>query len=129
LLKDFPIYAMIPAADVGRARDWYERNLGLTPLQEDGGALLYASGPVMFMIYQTPSAGTGKHTLACWVVDDIDAAVSDLRARGVRLEDYAYGDAGPNTIDGVQRFEVGGGSAWFTDSEGNVLSVAQLPPG
>jgi hypothetical protein len=62
------------------------------------------------------------------VVDDIDAVMANLRSRGVVFEDYALGDAGPNTENGIQRNPAGGGAAWFADSEGNVISVAELPP-
>lgn len=39
------------------------------------------------------------------------------------------GDQGPTTENGVSRDPNGGAAAWFTDSEGNILSIAQLPPG
>jgi hypothetical protein len=81
------------------------------------------------LVYQTPSAGTGKHTLGSWVVPDLDAAMRDLRAKGVTFEDYAMGDEGPTTENGVSRDENGGAAAWFIDSEGNVLALTQIPPG
>ena len=91
---------------------------------------LYQSGGIQWLIYQTPSAGTGKHTLAGWIVSDIDAAMSELRAKGVTFEDYAMGDQGPTTENGVARAPDGGGaSAWFKDSEDNILALTELPPG
>jgi catechol 2,3-dioxygenase-like lactoylglutathione lyase family enzyme len=128
VLDRSPIYASIPAHDIGRAREWYSDKLGLDPMMEMDGTLLYATGTTMFSIYETPSAGTGKHTIATWVVDDIDAVMAHLRSRGVVFEDYGLGDAGPNTENGIQRNPAGGGAAWFTDSEGNVIGLAELPP-
>ena len=55
-------------------------------------------------------------------VDDIDAAVDELTARGVELLRYA--DAGQDER-GVMR-DQGPPIAWFTDPAGNVLSVLQL---
>ena len=81
------------------------------------------------IIYQTPSAGTGKHTLGGWTVANIDDAMRELRAKGVTFEDYALGDQGPNTENGVARDPSGGAVAWFKDSEDNVVSINQLPPG
>ena len=66
---------------------------------------------------------------AGWVVPDIDAAMRDLRAKGVIFEDYAMGDEGPTTENGVPPHPTGGAAAWFIDSEGNVLALTQLPPG
>ena len=45
------------------------------------------------------------------------------------FEDYAMGDAGPTTENGIARDPTGGAAASFTDSEGNVLALTQLPPG
>ena len=83
----------------------------------------------MWILYQTPSAGTGKHTLGGWIVPDLEAAMRDLRAKGVIFEDYAMGDEGPTTESGVSRDASGGKVAWFKDSEGNVLALTQVPPG
>jgi catechol 2,3-dioxygenase-like lactoylglutathione lyase family enzyme len=129
MLGDFPVYASVPAHDLERARRWYNERLGLNPIVELGSTLVYNSGSALFQIYETPSAGTGKHTIAIWVVEDLDATMQELRSRGVEFEDYALGDAGPNTIEGVQRDAGGGAAAWFSDSEGNVLSIVRMPPG
>jgi hypothetical protein len=91
--------------------------------------LLYSTGGTSWLLYQTPFAGTGKHTIAGFVVDDLEAAMNDLRGRGVTFEDYAMGEEGPTTENGIARDDSGGASAWFTDSEGNVLALTQLPPG
>ena len=54
--------------------------------------------------------------------------MAELRSRGVVFEDYDIED-GPKTVDGVAGDETGGMAAWFTDSEGNILNLVQLPPG
>lgn len=129
-LIDAPIIANLPAHDIERAKRWYQEKLGLTPILDLGvGGQLYASGGTRFTIYQTPSAGTGKHTLGGWIVPDLAATMRDLRAQGVKFEDYAMGDLGPTTENGIARDPSGGAAAWFTDSEGNTLGLVQLPPG
>ena len=129
-LADAPLFASIPAHDIERAKRWYEEKLGLAPLMDLGVAgQLYRTGGVSWLIYQTPSAGTGRHTLGGWVVPNVDDAVRDLRAKGVVFEDYDMGDQGPTTQDGVARGPDGGAVAWFKDSERNVLSITELPPG
>ena len=129
-LSDAPLFASLPAHDIERAVRWYEDKLGLKPIMDLGQAgQLYRTGGALWIIYQTPSAGTGKHTLGSWIVPDVEAAMRDLRAKGVTFEDYAMGEQGPTTENGVARDEAGGVVAWFIDSEGNTLALTQVPPG
>ena len=129
-LNEAPFFPTLPAKDIERAMRWYEEKLGLTPVMDLGfGGQVYRSGGSTWIIYQTPSAGTGKHTLGGWTVANIDDAMRELRAKGVTFEDYALGDQGPNTENGVARDPSGGAVAWFKDSEDNVVSINQLPPG
>lgn len=129
-LTDAPLVATLPAHDLQRAVRWYEEKLGLKPVMDLGiSGQAYRSGGVLWLIYETPSAGTGKHTLGGWPVANIDEAMADLRAKGVVFEDYDMGDRGPSTVNGVARDPAGGAAAWFKDSEGNILSITELPPG
>ena len=130
-LTDAPFLPTLPAHDIDRAMGWYREKLGLTPLMDLGSAgQLYRTGGSLWMLYQSPSAGTGKHTLGGWIVPDLDASMRELRSSGVTFEDYAMGDQGPTTENGVARDPSGGGaSAWFKDSEDNILALTQLPPG
>jgi predicted enzyme related to lactoylglutathione lyase len=129
-LSNARLVANIPAQDIERAMRWYQEKLGLRPTMDLGVAgQLYQSGGVYWLIYQTSAAGTGKHTVASWVVPRIDDAMSDMRSKGVVFEDYDMGEQGPTTENGVARGPDGGASAWFTDSEGNILALTELPPG
>ena len=131
MLDQMPLFANVPAKDFERAKRWYEEKLGLTPTVDMGpGGAVYTPGGVTFLLYETEFAGTGKHTIGTFVVGDIDKAVEAMRAKGVVFEDYAMGDKGPNTVDGIDRGAgEGGGAAWFKDSEDNILALTQLPPG
>ena len=115
-LTDAPMTASLPAHDLARAMRWYDEKLGLTPVIDLGqGGQLYVSGGSRFIIYETPFAGTGKHTLAGWTVPDLESAMQELKARGVTFMDLAMGDQGPTTENGIARDPNGGGAAWFTD--------------
>ena len=112
---------MLAAADLERARGWYAERLGLTPLREYPGELLsYLDGRTRFGIYQTETAGTAKNTVGMWWVDDVAAEVAELRRRGVVFEEYDFGDA--RTVDGILA-DSDGETAWFKDSEGNILAL------
>ncbi len=129
MLDQAPIYPSVPAKDIERAKGWYKEKLGLTPDVDLGpNGVVYKGGRgTRFVLYETPFAGTGKHTIAGWVVSDIDAVISELRGRGVVFEEYD-GSNGPKTENGVARAD-GGAAAWFRDSEDNILNLNSLPPG
>jgi predicted enzyme related to lactoylglutathione lyase len=123
MLSVAPIRAYIPAADVARARRFYEQTVGLMPKEEFAGGVIYECGGVEVFLYPTPNAGTSKASQAFWQVDDVDAEVTDLKARGVVFEEYDM--PGLKTRNSVA---VGGGAktAWFRDTEGNIMAISQL---
>jgi catechol 2,3-dioxygenase-like lactoylglutathione lyase family enzyme len=129
MLGDHAIHATIPATDLERARAFYADKLGLVPTSEDPGGLIYAtSGGVWFRLFPTPYAGTALHTVAGWVVQDLEAEVAELRAKGVVFEEYDTPQV--KTVDGIADMP-GGRAAWFKDSEGNILALVtpvSLPP-
>lgn len=119
------ISGMIAAADLGRARAWYAEKLGFDPVFEYEDVLLsYKSGAASFTIYRTEFAGTAKNTVGIWRLEGIRDEVARLRDRGVVFEDYDFGDEG-GTVDGVLSNAEGDVNAWFTDSEGNILALAE----
>jgi catechol 2,3-dioxygenase-like lactoylglutathione lyase family enzyme len=124
MLQGRHVLPTIPASDLARARAWYADKLGLTTDQEQPEALLYRSGSDrLLLLFASPGAGTARHQLAAWVVEDLAAEVAELRGRGVVFEEYEQ--PGLRTVDGIATHPVGK-AAWFRDSEGNVLTMTQL---
>jgi predicted enzyme related to lactoylglutathione lyase len=122
MLAMAPIRAYIPVSDVSRARKFYEKTIGLTPKAEYAGGVIYECGGSEVFMYPTTNAGTSKASQAFWQVDDVEAEVAELKARGVVFEEYDMpGIAMKNSI------AMGGGAktAWFKDTEGNILAVSQ----
>ena len=122
MLRDAPICAYIPVSDVARARKFYEQTVGLDPKAEYAGGVIYECGGTEVFMYPTPNAGTSKASQAFWQVDDVEAEVAELKARGVTFEEYDIpGITMKNSI------ATGGGAktAWFKDTEGNILAVSQ----
>jgi predicted enzyme related to lactoylglutathione lyase len=122
MLRTAPIRAYIPASNVTRARKFYEEMVGLRPKQEYSGGVIYECGGAEVFLYPTSNAGTSKASQAYWQVDDVEAEVAELKARGVKFEEYDMpGVAMKNSI------ATGGGAktAWFRDTEGNILAVSQ----
>jgi predicted enzyme related to lactoylglutathione lyase len=129
MLSSSRVEANIPAGDLKRARAFYADVLGLTPTREIEGVLLRYSteGGTTFNVYETSFAGQAGHTIAQWHVDDIETEVRDLKTRGVTFEVY---DMPGVRWDGEIAFLEGmGRSAWFKDSEGNILCLDQADAG
>jgi predicted enzyme related to lactoylglutathione lyase len=123
VLQDSPLYAYLPAKDLARARQFYERTLRLRPAREIAGGVYYefAGGTAAFL-YESPNAGTSKASQAFWHVDDIEREVAELKALGVAFEDYDL--PGSKSASGV--LTAGGAkAAWFKDTEGNILAIIE----
>jgi catechol 2,3-dioxygenase-like lactoylglutathione lyase family enzyme len=122
MLNDATIHVYLPASNLARARAFYERVLGLAPKEEYAGGVFYECGGGVAFLYPTPNAGTSKASQAFWSVADVESEVADLKARGVTFEEYDMpGLPMKNSI------VTGGGAktAWFKDTEGNILAVSQ----
>jgi catechol 2,3-dioxygenase-like lactoylglutathione lyase family enzyme len=117
--------ATLAVSDMERARDFYESTLGLEPLQEEMGSVLYKSGSSMLLVYPSEYAGTNQATAATWAAgDDFDAIVQQLKSKGVSFEHY---DDLPDTTregDVHAMGELKG--VWFKDPDGNILSLVNM---
>ena len=123
MLQDAPMFSYIPAKDVSRARRFYEQKLGFKPKQEIAGGVVYEFGDhTACFLYPTPNAGTSQASQAFWQVSDVEREVAELKARGVKFEDYDLpGEKSPSGV-----ITAGGAkAAWFKDSEGNILAIIQ----
>jgi catechol 2,3-dioxygenase-like lactoylglutathione lyase family enzyme len=130
MLEESNVATRLPAQDLARARRFYAEKLGLEPIEERSGGLLYRCGTGSFAIFQSAGTAAGTHTQMGWEVADIEATVATLRSRGVVFEEYDL--PGLETRDGIARIEgnypsKGSGEygAWFKDSEGNLLGIGQ----
>jgi catechol 2,3-dioxygenase-like lactoylglutathione lyase family enzyme len=121
----------LPAQDLERARRFYADKLGVEPVDERPGGLLYRCGGTEFALFQSSGASPGTFTQMGWQVEDLDAVVAELRRRGVEFEDVDV--PGLRTVDGIADIEGhypskgfrGERAAWFHDSEGNLLGIGQ----
>jgi len=107
--------------DIHKAREFYGDTLGIRTSEENGLMTLHLAGDRDTLVYPRPDHTPATYTILNFPVEDIDQAVDELSARGVRFERYDNFDQDEK---GVFR---GGGPyiAWFRDPAGNVLSVLQ----
>ncbi|WP_406729771.1 VOC family protein [Streptomyces sp. GD-15H] len=131
LLARGRVATRLPAQDLERARRFYSEKLGLEPVDERPGGLLYRCGGTEFAVFRSAGTSPGTFTQMGWQVDDIEAVVSELRRRGVVFE--AVDLPGFRTEDGIAEIEGnypskgarGERAAWFRDSEGNLLGIGE----
>ena len=130
MLEQSDAATRLPAQDLNRARRFYAEKLGLEPVEERPGGLLYRCGKGTFALFQSAGVAAGTHTQMGWEVADIAATVAALRSRGVVFEEYDL--PGLKTRDGIAVIEGnypskgrGETAAWFKDSEGNLLGIGQ----
>jgi catechol 2,3-dioxygenase-like lactoylglutathione lyase family enzyme len=122
-LADAKVATRLPAQDLERARRFYADKLGLEPAEERPGGLLYRSGGGEFALFESGGSSPGTFTQMGFSVDDFDATVADLEARGLTFaEEYGIVDVEGNYPSKGGRGER---AIWFRDSEGNLLGIGQ----
>ncbi len=120
----------LPAQDLERARAFYRDKLGLEPVEERTGGLRYVCGQTEFHLFSSAGAPSGTATQMAFEVEDMEAALADLRARGVKFarfdmpgfDDRGETIAAPDNYPSKGTGELG---TFFYDSEGNLIGIAQ----
>jgi catechol 2,3-dioxygenase-like lactoylglutathione lyase family enzyme len=129
MLQNAPICASLPTTDVERARSFYGTKLGLpeAAIDIEGGVFYTGGDGTLLRLYERPPLRTpAEHTVAAFLVHDLDQEMSQLRRRGVAFEEYDLPHL--KTDNGVytdQRRGVRG--AWLKDPDGNILALTELP--
>ena len=121
MLSQSQITCILPVKDLARARRFYEESLALEPrgLRPDG-RFIYRCGGAEVALLPKRGGTKAEHTALSFKVDNIHAAISTLKARGVKFADYDL--PGFKTVDHIAM--VGSDkAAWFEDTEGNALCL------
>ena len=120
MLENARAFSGFSVDDIAKAQEFYGKTLGVPVTERNGMLELHTAGDRDTLIYPKDGHTPATFTILNFVVDDIDAAVDDLTARGVVFEKYDFVDE-----KGINR-RGGPPIAWFTDPAGNILSVIQL---
>jgi catechol 2,3-dioxygenase-like lactoylglutathione lyase family enzyme len=127
MLGDFPVFPILLSKDLDATRAFYHDMLGLQILREDeDDRIVFACGGGTQLAVTKSTTGTSDmQTQMAWRVPDVRAAIAELRARGVRIQEYTAPD--PVTTDGVA--DMGHSwAAWIVDPSGNVLGIVEPKP-
>jgi catechol 2,3-dioxygenase-like lactoylglutathione lyase family enzyme len=117
------VTCMLPVKDLDRARRFYEQSLALEPLGgRPDGKFIYRCGSTEIALFPKAEGSKAEHTAVSFLVEDVNAAIADLKARGVAFNDYdfpGFKTVGHVCVLGSEK------AAWFNDSEGNILCIHQ----
>lgn len=120
------VTTILPVKDMNRAREFYEKKLGLEPkgFAADGNYLFACGGDAHVALITKPEGTRAEHTALSFEVTGIERVISELQSTGVQFESYDF----PNfrTVDHI--CVLGSDkAAWFKDSEGNYLCIHEGP--
>lgn len=126
MFRDAKAFSSFSADDLNKAKEFYGQTLGLEVSETKEGLELHISGGGSVFIYPKPNHTPASFTVLNFPVDDIEKAVDELGARGVKFESYE-GELKTDEkgiFRGAGRGE-GPNIAWFKDPAGNILSVLE----
>lgn len=105
-----------------QAKAFYGETLGFRFVKDDGFALVFDANGTMLRVAKLKEFTPAQFTVLGWEVDDIVAAVTAFKAKGVTFERYP---GLPQDEDAICSFGTEARVAWFKDPDGNVLSFSQ----
>jgi len=115
---------LIPTVKKDVAKQFYETTLGLTFKFDDGFALVFDTGGIMFRVTPVQEFTPHPFSVLGWEVDDMSSTISGLSGRGVKFEIYDFPWMEQDE-QGVWAAPDGTKIAWFKDPDGNLLSIAE----
>ena len=123
MLGDHLVFPILLSKDLKASRAFYHDTLGLEILREDDERIMFRCGAASMVSVTSSTVGTADaQTQLGWRVPDLRAELEDLRARGVRIQEYDLPD--PKTVDGIADMGFAW-AAWIIDPSGNALGIIQ----
>jgi len=123
MLSDSHAFSGFSVDNIQKAKEFYDRTLGLAVSEANGLLKLHLPGGATVLMYPKAKHVPATFTILNFPVDNVEKAVDELTKRGVRFEIYAEPDI---KTDEKGIFHGGGPIiAWFKDPAGNILSVLE----
>lgn len=123
MLGSAKIMGFVASSDLRKAREFYEGVLGLAFVSEDRFAVVLEANGIQVRIAKVEEFTPQPFTVLGWEVSEIEETVSRLLGRGVHFKRYAKMEQDDLAI---WQSPSGAKVAWFSDPDGNVLSVTQF---
>jgi len=125
MLKDSPAFSGFSVKDQAEAKAFYSEKLGVEVEENEMGLKLKLAGGNTVYVYPKENHVPTTFTILNFPVDDIDKAVDELAAKGVKFEVYEGMHQDEKGIARGIAAKMGPDIAWFQDPSGNILSVLQ----
>lgn len=126
MLTDEDLVAFVPATDLARASAFYQGVLGLRLVDSDDFACVFDAHGTTLRVTAVPDLTPAAHTVLGWGVADLRSTMDSLTAAGVTFSRFP---GLPQDDTGVWQTPNGALVAWFTDPDGNTLSLTQVAAG
>jgi len=123
MLAHCDLIAFIATAHPERAKMFYSEVLGLRLMEDTSFALVFDANGTMLRIQKVELLSPAGYTTLGWHVGDMQEAVELLRQRGIVCERYP---GLPQDEQVIWTTPAGSKIAWFTDPDGNLLSLTEI---
>ena len=130
MLSNAMVMPTLTVKDINKAKKFYQDTLGFKMVAEDpspGMTFQASQGNWIYIYSQTSSTIKCDHTVASFLVDNIESEVSNLKSKDVKFEDYDMPQMKIKTVNSIATFADMKG-AWFRDPDGNILGIMELSP-
>ncbi len=123
MLNKSHLISFVATSNAKTAKEFYEKILGLTFVSSDQFALVFEANGTMLQIQKVDKVNPHGYTVLGWEVTDIKEEVSQFIQRGIKFARYEGMDQDEH---GIWKAPSGAKIAWFTDPDGNILSLTQF---
>lgn len=124
MLDGAHLVGFVATRDLAVARAFYADLLGLDHVASTALADVYDVSGAQLCVVRADHVEASGQTVFAWSVADLTATVADMRGAGIDLISYAGLD---QDADGAWTSPSGARVAWFSDPEGHILSIMQMP--
>jgi catechol 2,3-dioxygenase-like lactoylglutathione lyase family enzyme len=125
MLRNSKAFSSFSVDDIQQAKEFYQGVLGLEVKDNPMGVIeVVVSGSSNILLYPKPNHVPATFTVLNFPVKNIDQAVDELIARGVKFEIYNQ-ESIKTDQKGISRGNGGPDIAWFRDPSGNILSILE----
>lgn len=122
MFKNTKAFSSFSVDSVADAKKFYEQTLGVEVEQTPMGLKLKVAGSAPIYVYEKKDHVPATFTVLNFSVENVDQAVEDLKAKGIKFEQYSGMTDEKDIARGIAT-KRGPDVAWFKDPAGNFLSV------
>src|SRR4029078_604279 len=127
MFKGSKAFASFSTDNLDRARNFYGDTLGVELYEnKDMGIMeLVFDGGNKVMIYPKTDHKPATFTVLNILTDDMEKTVDKLSNKGIKFQQYDFGQGMKTDEKGIMKNPNEGSIAWFLDPAGNIISIIE----